>query len=443
MVVNAKPGEICSIDQAMRLGLYDYSSKKYVDGMEDTRNYSRDNPEDYKRRKTICKQTTNEDIAYPLCPVEMGLGFTQMKGDPSRCVTYDCPPGFTDIGENRCKKPDNPMIIDKTRECGEKMYDWYSIRNYHLGNKYQKLNEKCMRPCPVNSLPLKKTDPVDNTEWDITLTNPEGTKCVPKANYMNGKYAQDQDFCPIAVVKKLGTTPDILYNEMMENAQEILAKIPNRTKAARDIQRKLAETSVEVAMGNHRELEQVKSGSTQFQIACEKMVTTDELSQAYEICRNIKYTPGKITSAWRSELMNNDADVKVKKNVLENACHEVFCNKKENAMELGEQPLCFVNLKKEDTTAYNQKYAGAYVDPSIPKPLKDNKITTPSIPQIVIQDAKGVPPSTSFMSDFINQLNDTVRYTILAVFSIAMILIIIRLIRIAYKKMQGDYCSSS
>ena len=71
-----KPGEICSIDQALRLGLYDintdaYSSSNGVD-LSDTRTYNKDDPNDYLKKKVFCRQYQNESVSYPLCPLVGG-----------------------------------------------------------------------------------------------------------------------------------------------------------------------------------------------------------------------------------------------------------------------------------------------------------------------------------------------------------------------------------
>lgn len=362
-----KPGEVCSIDQALRLGLYDMEKNTYTSNIDlkidlsDTRTFNPSEYMDYSKKKAFCRQYENETVSFPLCPLVGGVPYTQVPGDPSRCMPAKCPPGFvqnpSDITE--CKKPTDYMYANKSKECGEKQYDWYTIPNYHLGNRYKKLGDACFRPCDGDNVPLVQKDPTDNEEWNIELGDSvlPGQKCTTKSSYMNGKYSSDTNYCPIAVIKRLSTTPSVLQKELQEQINDMALNISNRSSVKQRINTKLGRDASMVATSCHLRLDNVKSGTKQFQIACEKMATADEIQQTYEICKNLKYHPNKITSAWRTELQNDDEDIRVKRAVLEQACHEVFCKKPENAMEIGEQALCFKPPGFVDTNAYNMKHS--------------------------------------------------------------------------------------
>jgi hypothetical protein len=410
-----KPGEICSIDQALRLGLYDintdaYSSSNGVD-LSDTRTYNKDDPNDYLKKKVFCRQYQNESVSYPLCPLVGGVPYTQVIGDPSRCIPARCPPGFTqnpnDITE--CIKPTDYMFATRSQECSEKAYDWYTIPNYHLGNRYNKVSGTCYRPCTGDTVPFVRTDPVDNTDWNLSSMNSNelNKKCVPKANYMNGKYSSDNNYCPIATIKRLSTIPSSLQAELQQKTNEMVLNIPNRSAVKQQINSKLAQDAATVATSCHLTLENVKSGTKQFQIACEKMVTSDEIKETYNVCKNLKYHPNKIISGWRTELNNDDEDIRIKKAVLEKACHEVFCNKPENAMEAGEQPLCF-KPQTVDVSVYNKKWSGESVqgpDTTKPPECEKDPITGGCI---VRSTSKANPstvqaPGTQFATDFIKR----------------------------------------
>jgi hypothetical protein len=413
-----KPGEICSIDQALKLGLYDIETEAYLStstvDLSDTRTYRTDEATDYQKKKAFCRQYKNESISYPLCPLVGGIPYTQAPGDPSRCIPAKCPPGFkqnpNDITE--CIKPTDYMYANRSQECGEKPYDWYSIPNYHLGNRYSKIGNACYRPCEIGTVPLVRTDPVDGTEWNIASSdsNIYGHKCTPKTNYMNAKYSNDNEFCPIAVIKRLSTLPSTLQSELQQKTNEMVANIPNRSSVRQQINSKFARDATNIATSCHLALDNVKSGSKQFQVACEKMVTSDEIVDTYSICKNLKYHPNKIIGGWRTEMGNDDEDINIKRAVMEQACHEVFCNKPENAMEAGEQPLCF-KIKKVDTTAYNNKWSGS----SIPSP---SSTSTPSAPECEKDPSTGLcinravgkvtnstvqAPGTQFATDFVNR----------------------------------------
>jgi len=433
-----KPGEICSIDQAIQLGVFDARKSGYVAGLEDTRNYSRDNPNDYKKTRALCRQNNDENRAYPLCPLVAGMGFTQVRGDPSKCVTASCPPGFTDIGNNRCEKPKDAMIVDKASVCDGKDHDWFSVPNYHLGNTYLKKGDKCLKPCPSGNMPLVAKDIVDGEAWDITLTSDEGMKCTSKEYYMNGKYKSDPDYCPVAMIKRLGSTPEGLYTELFETASEALAKIPQRAQVVRDIQRRLTDESVNVAMDCHQRLANIVPGSKSFQVACEKLVTPKELQEAFAICKNAKYYPEKLSSKWRTELGNDNADIDDKMNVLKQACTQTFCRTPENAMEINESPLCFDNIKSIDVSRYNAKYAGDVADPT----LRANTPETPTDkPPKSVSAAISAAPSTSFIDKHTKFVTSSVRIALLAIMAFGMFIIIFRKLRTVVRKVEGRTCA--
>lgn len=404
-----KPGEICSIDQALKLGLYDIDSDSYISNstvdLTDTRTYNPSEPNDYTKKKAFCRQYQSDKISYPLCPLVGGVPYTQAPGDPSRCLPAKCPPGFTqnpsDITE--CKKPNDYMFAGRNQECEEKPEDWYTIPNYHLGNRYTRVGDGCYKPCEANMMPVVRTDPVDGEQWNISSgdSNIYGQKCTYKANYMNGKYEKDANYCPIAVIKRLSTIPSLLQEEMQQKIKTLPGGIPNRSDIIRKINTNIATDATRIASECHQSLENIKSGTKPFQIACEKMVSSEEIQEAYDVCKNLKYHPNKLLGKWREELSNDAEDISIKRAVLEQACHEVFCNKPENAMEVGESALCFTP-KNVDVSIYNSKWSGE----SISAPSRSPETASDSGPVRTtnkIQPSSVKAPNTQFVTDFLNK----------------------------------------
>ena len=108
--------------------------------------------------------------------------------------------------------------------CQERWYDWFTIPDYHLGNKYtiipNKLNvfsiDKCMKPCKIGYIPSG-----DISDNDL--------KCVEKNYYKSGKYANTINYLPISLILLLGSTKDSLkeYYKFILNDIKVLIENNN------------------------------------------------------------------------------------------------------------------------------------------------------------------------------------------------------------------------
>lgn len=362
-------GEICTNAKAKELGLLD---------LQAIRTYSDTNPNDYTKTEALCRISDNRAQAYPICALEHGFAFTQVPGDASRCTTPLCPPGFT-MGTNRqCYKPTSSILKDKTKICDEKAYDWYTIPYYQLGNAYRQGSDgKCYEPCKNAFVPLVTEDPVDKAKWDVTFSDDtiktDGSRCVSVGDYFNGKYAgvkdRGNDYCPMAVIRRLASSTEELKAELKENAKgnmELLEdQLPTSTRVR--VNSKIAGEAVRVAMDTKLNLKNVQTGSPEMKIACGRMVDDEEIGKLYGICKTLKETPSKFYSQWRADNENApDTVLATRRAVMEQACHEVFCNQRENAMIANGEPICFTlrkatedELKEHNNTAeYQRKRVG-------------------------------------------------------------------------------------
>ena len=347
-------GEVCTEAKAKELGLYDIPS-----AMDDVRTYSSTNSADYTKKEAVCRITDDRRAAYPMCAIEHGFAFSQVPGDLSRCMVPECPPGFTVGPNNTCLKPTSSILKNRTRICDEKLYDWYHIPHYHIGNTYRKSADgKCYRPCEnAGYVPLVAEDPVDKAKWAVEFSTPEvvktdGSLCVNVKDYFNGKYASSADagteYCPIAVVKRLAVHTNGLKEELKEVARESLDvledQLPSATKVR--INTNIASEASKVAGDTKKNLRNVRAGTPQMGVACSRLVDDEEITKLHGVCKILKETPSAIYNHWRSDNANaTDRILKTRRTVMEQACHEVFCNNPNNVMIAGGNPVCFTPQK--------------------------------------------------------------------------------------------------
>jgi hypothetical protein len=351
-------GEVCTEAKAKELGLLELGA---------IRTYSETDTSDYTKTEALCRISDNRAKAYPVCALEHGFAFTQVPGDMSRCVTPSCPPGFTSGSNQQCYKPSSSILKDKTKICDEKSYDWYTIPYYHLGNGYRKGNDgKCYEPCPKSYVPLVKEDPVDKGKWEVEFSDDtiltDGSRCVSIDDYFNGDYAgkanTDMEHCPIAVVRRLASSTEGLKEELKANAQENMELLEDQLPSSLRVRvnSKIASEATKVALDTKMNLKNIQAGTTRMKIACGRMVDDGEIGNLHGICKSLKETPSKFFSQWRTDTPNvKDSVLATRRAVMEQACHEVFCNNPENAMIAGGEPICFTPRKvsKEELDEHN------------------------------------------------------------------------------------------
>lgn len=409
IVVSMPPttaGEICTEAKAIELGLYNEAQGTYVSGLEDMRTYSAANPNDYRKREALCRPTNDGAYAYPLCPIQHGFAFSQVAGDPSRCTVEACPPGFIPGSNQTCLKPTNSILKDKTGICDEKPTDWYSVPYYQLGNGFRNIGGKCYKPCegPTVEVPLVNTDPVDGQNWGVVFTDPsipvDGSRCVNIQNYMGEKYNAKNDretkYCPAAVIKRLSVSAEELQKELQETAASELESVIDQVPASMRVRMNslLSGEANTIAAETKRNLTNVKPISRSMQIACNRAVDPNEMVKLYATCKDLKDRPGTILQTWRGDDSSLTPEViRIRRTVMEQACHEVFCNQPANAVGAGGQPVCFKDIKQVSQKELDLHNGQAnYVAEKVAIPNGNNGKT--------ITTANGKSPDDRFVSFF-------------------------------------------
>jgi len=351
-------GELCTNHIADILNIYTHDTygniiidSKYIDLKTYSSNY--DDPK--TQIKTLC---TTRDLpddtgsnminhAYPYCMLEFGMGtIRESTSDPSKakCVTYDCPTGWERDNMN-CKKPLEDSTLDKQARCDERWYDWFTIPNYHLGNKYQSdANSKCYEPCKPGYVPYYMTDPVDGQSLYYFGQNTDKIdNCVPKHEYLMGKYADNNDYCPLPIIYKINTNTVNVISELTrlysdyrnrndininDNELSLLTESKQKQAYAQSIADKATLQSSDIATSTF----QLNEAEQQ---ACDLLNTPERIKTAYSVCKDVKNDSYTIKSG------NSDAIMPV----LKSACHSLFCNDNSDALNYLDTatPICFSN----------------------------------------------------------------------------------------------------
>lgn len=342
------PGEVCSIDMAKQYGFFDPVTY-YKSGYSDTMTYNSkiDTPD---KKTKLCKPTSDNKKALPLCTIKYGIPYQENPKDQKSCIINECPPTFTPNKQDKtkCEKPPmkNESVsepVSKMNRCDEKITDWFTIENYHLGNKYQIIsdidgsNAKCMKPCTGGRVPGYTEDPVDGQSAGL-YANTELSKCYPKTEYMGGnKYANTGDYCPIAWVHRFGQTRDDIVNSITSNILDIEKK--NGTNKVLDRAKTIANTDATEIINKIRSqpIENVTVGYTTNEIlaACTTLHTPERVQKAYDICKRIKDNPAAI---------NTYVTDSNQKRVLKQSCQALFCNKMDDLISTlgdGKTAPCF------------------------------------------------------------------------------------------------------
>jgi hypothetical protein len=406
-------GEICTEAKAKELGLYNEKQNTYVAGLEDMRTYSAANPNDYKKTEALCRPSSDGAFAYPLCPIQHGFAFSQVPGDPSRCTVGKCPPGFTPGPNQTCLKPTNSILKDKNGICDEKASDWYSIPYYQLGNGFRKVGNQCYKPCKgaTVEVPLVDKDPVDNEAWDVVFSDDaiktDGSRCVNINDYMGGKYKAPNDlktvYCPAAVIKRLSVSAEGLQKEMQAAAADSLADVMDQLPSSMRIRMNsvLSSEANVLSAETKKDLENIRPFSRQMKIACDRAVEPEKIAELYTTCKDLKERPGTILQQWRTDNSSLTPNmINTRRTVMEQACHNVFCNNPQNASMAGGQPVCFTvktaSQKDLDIHNGNAKYEADRLEAT----------ATGDAPRITSADGK--LPESGFVDSYGNKYIKTI-----------------------------------
>lgn len=326
--------EVCTLAVAKKLKIDD-PKDYFIKGYENTKtnNTTFDKNSATDRYESLCRKDPKQEVSYPNCILHFGMGYASKPNDPSKCIPFECPPGFTP-DKNGCIKPESISSSRLKKEfCNERWYDWFMVPNYQLGNKYIKLDGKCYQPCNPGFVPSFGTDPVDGYSPGLgTTDHPE--MCANKDTYLGGKYNTPQNYCPLAAIKRLSSTRESLkrdYENVILNkykeVDEDYEKLDTVTK--KNIDSNIKQEVDDMITSIHSKLEDIYPASQNDIVACRTLIDDNRVGEAYNTCKlldeNADYY---LTNMQEDGVSLPTAQLKV--NLLKKACHSLFCNKNDN-----------------------------------------------------------------------------------------------------------------
>lgn len=337
--------EVCTIESAKQLGIYSTSGDFYASGYTDLKTYN--NAADVGRTKDVCYQSADGANSYMFCSAAHSNIAYVKRGD--KCQTMTCPTGWS--GVQKCQKPLEDAVVSKRSHCDERWYDWFTVPNYHLGNKYQSdsnIAGTCYNPCPADHVPHYKYDPVDESTFGLSGKEALG-RCVPRNQYFGGKYNEGSDYCPLAWVYRMGASPDVLKDMMTSNMTTYATSASVSGTSNADFMT-LQDPSTMQNLANSiynntsATAENVVAPSTRsMQQACRTLQTKERVEGAYAICSSIATLEGENEFLSKRELQGDSTDIaEAKLKVLKQACNATFCDADNDAAYvIKKEPLCF------------------------------------------------------------------------------------------------------
>ena len=125
---------------------------------------------------------------------------------------------YIDYIKNKIEDKKNIIYIQKISEeiNEEKWYDWFTIPDYHNGNKYQIVNNKFYKPCKYNYIP--------------TLNSNNEAKCINKNYKKFGLIEGTFSYTPISIIFLLGTSINDLKKIYISELEKTIKYLKNNDK---------------------------------------------------------------------------------------------------------------------------------------------------------------------------------------------------------------------
>ena len=360
-----KSGEVCTINVAKSLGIFD--NTKYFD---ETKIPS----DDILKIDKHIDNTIDETSPYSLCTMDGANAIvncalntknpwktlrTPANINCSMPLDIELPKEFSyDTDNNIVKPPPIYRYKPKVGYCQERWYDWFTIPDYHLGNKYVLYNNtlhprdifQCFKPCNIGFIPR------DNKNTDVI------NKCVQKDHFQNGLYKNTFHYLPISLILLLGSTKtslrkynrfilDDIKNVVLNNDlildETVFDNIYNNDTTFDNIYNgKTDDHGIKTVISNSIyelfklpfDVENITVPDKNVLEVSKPIITKSKIQQAYNICKNyydLSTDTKKIVdfNAWKNELAlissQNVNSVKFKKQlvILKQACNITFNGK--------------------------------------------------------------------------------------------------------------------
>lgn len=340
------PGEVCSYETAKKIGIADPKTFYQTPYLKDVKKFNASDASTATR--SLCFPSRDGAVAYQHCALEYGIGFVRDEIAHDKCVTVSCPTGWVER-RGECIKPLEDYVVSKRAHCDERWYDWFTVPNYHIGNKIggnSNMPGYCYAECPAYHVPAYGNDPVDGESAGANATD-KIDACANKNDYMGGKYTGTSDYCPLAWIMRLSSTPETLKTTALQQFDELKKTAggeENLNEHAQYLHDNLDGTTQQVYRAVNTAIENVSYQNNAMQQACKSIATQERLNQAYAVCEELSKDEQKFVD--RFATTSTPPEIVTKKvAALKQACNAVFCNPTDdNAMLINKEPLCFANI---------------------------------------------------------------------------------------------------
>ena len=225
-IISKSIGEKCIIDMAKEYGIYDDDNKwnnsiiseNIVDKLE---YYDDDGTEE--KSYNFCIKDAKQNI-YKNCALKeknIWLVNYDDKCTINKNIT-EAPLGFEKVNIANIDELEKPEGIDyifdladtETKSiCNTKWYDWFTIPDFHNGNRYENVSiggqDICHAHCESDYIPHDK----------------ERNKCISRSKYKFGQIARSFTFSPFALIILLGSDKDTLkelYKKTINDKDKII-----------------------------------------------------------------------------------------------------------------------------------------------------------------------------------------------------------------------------
>jgi hypothetical protein len=299
-IKTVQAGEVCTIETAKEYGIFGKTNyfNSIIPKDEKAKIDTHIDNEPKGLSYSLCTNNADNTTFYENCVLSTKNPWKSLSTNKEYCVL---PPDIKLPSElhvntfGQVTKPSViPFITNKNELCNDRWYDWFTVPDWHLGNRYFKpdtANGKCYKPCEINTLPAKSED---GNIFD---------RCIHKNYYQFGFYASSFNYLPIALIVLLGSTKSTLikYNEYntLKLIETINGSVPNF-----DLYQSIKEdTTTQTKLYEHIKTDLNKAINTLFEIPFninniivpEKFIqdrvqndmTKDKIVHAYEIAVNV------------------------------------------------------------------------------------------------------------------------------------------------------------
>lgn len=221
-ITTVSPGEICTIQNAKLYGIF--GKNRYFNGLVSKDEQKKINVHNGKTNNgslSLCYVKEESTDAFTNCALLTNNPWKTLNKSYEHCslpidITLPKYLTYTSNQSETIKKPEDiNYIINKKKLCNEMWYDWFSIPDYHIGNKIYfnealEMNDDkvCYNSCEIGTVPWKNPE---TEELDL---------CIDRNGYSFGLYKNDFYYIPLALIFLFGSSKSYLIEQHISQLKD-------------------------------------------------------------------------------------------------------------------------------------------------------------------------------------------------------------------------------